>query len=407
MLLLCVNRVMPKRIVSGRRKRAGKGSKGIRVGDITTIIGKGQYGCVVRPSLKCRSKSPSSQRSVTKLQRIDSSLEETKSLRAINKSHVDENEEYFIHKAQPCEYSELDQSELQAVTAECFPDGSLRPDNLMALTYLYGGDELDNWIRMHHDNLASVKPNDVLLAFANLFTGLHLLHSSDEHVYHLDVKPPNIVVSDELPMHMRLIDFGLTSTALDIFTREPSLFFLTVYVYWPPEIVLFLYCNRDVGPLVSRVEADDMFQKWEAEMTSGAYGRDIASISFGSADPIQDIEHLFQLDPAYIDDLKTAGRTMASAAMSPNPDDQTKIIHMIETVGNICDCHGALMSLLHAMSLFRQDEVPPGVLKQIAEWIGIRDRGSDVATFLKNYPSAHDFSIKIAQLANSHLRSKG
>ena len=113
------------------------------------------------------------------------------------------------------------------------------------LKYLNGGDSLNNLLNNPDINEDKIK--EYLEKFENIFKGILLLHN--EGIYHLDIKPQNIVYDGK---QMRLIDFG-GSIVIDVSNPKISLLkslnLISTYgsftaLYCPPEMVFF-GCNID------------------------------------------------------------------------------------------------------------------------------------------------------------------
>ena len=178
-------------------------------------IGYGRDGCVYQPGF-CRNKS-SSRRYISKvmIKGIHKAEKEMDKYRRLNLSKLDPKMEYFISEPELCELDATDSRGFEAARRD--QDCKLIRPPYVALNYINGGTDLHVILGGIRDSYDSRNPlplnkwNDYFFALKNIFVGLQLLHENG--IYHMDVKPDNIVYDEtEDPPQFKLIDFGLSCT---------------------------------------------------------------------------------------------------------------------------------------------------------------------------------------------------
>lgn len=105
-----------------------------------------------------------------------------------------------------------------------------------------GGDTLSKYITKN--KLSYI---DVTNLFIHSIYGLLLLHSLK--IYHMDIKPANLVVKDNI---IRYIDFGIS-----IFDKYKYDNYKVAYIYWPPEYNL--KNTKDYKAVIENYKTDENF----------------------------------------------------------------------------------------------------------------------------------------------------
>jgi len=186
----------------------------------TVEIGYGGDGCVYKPGFCKTSKRNYVSKVMYKERNIAKELEKYAEL---NLSSLDPKMEYFIYDPELCELSDEDMRKLKrAITnPEC---KYINPR--YALNYVDGGQDLH--VILSDIDLPLTAWNDYLYAFKNIFDGIKLLHENG--IYHMDIKPDNIVFDKETAQ-FKLIDFGLSRTLANP-PKKP----VGSFNYIPPEM---------------------------------------------------------------------------------------------------------------------------------------------------------------------------
>lgn len=198
-----------------RRKTERKGG---------ALIGKGTYGCVYRPAMRCNGNRTRRKNTITKYMTRQNAYEEyTK--RYILKE-VDPFQQFFVYPDELCR-----------------PARNLAPANHLALKSCKLADQPTHFLQLPDagTNLLEFQcPPEDRRAFLNsllgLCEGLHRLHAYQ--TVHMDIKPPNIVtrrIEDEYTT--RYIDMGLMFGIRDFDTlpTEQKRLFGQPYLFWPFE----------------------------------------------------------------------------------------------------------------------------------------------------------------------------
>lgn len=189
------------------------------------LIGKGTYGCVYRPALRCNSNTRRRNNTITKFMTKEDAYEEYKK-RYILKS-LDPDQRYYLYPQDFCRPASNLDSTNQANLASC--KLGTRPTHFLQLTD--GGISLLGFECPTADRPAFVR------SLLGLCEGLQLLHSHD--IVHMDIKPPNIVTRQSAngSYLTRFIDMGFLfeiSQYRRLSSEERSIFGQD-YLFWPYE----------------------------------------------------------------------------------------------------------------------------------------------------------------------------
>jgi hypothetical protein len=178
------------------------------------VIASGGFGCVFKPSLKCKGKTREKSK-ITKLMTKKHTLAEYNEIKKYSKilKKVPKYKDYYlIDNVTLCQPAKLSDADLSHYTTKC---SALQKDNftktninknsakLMALNMPDGGEDLGDYI----DTVKYSKMSDL----NNLLIDL-LVHGivpmNKLGVFHSDIKDSNILMKDKV----RLIDWGLSTT---------------------------------------------------------------------------------------------------------------------------------------------------------------------------------------------------
>jgi serine/threonine protein kinase len=199
----------------------------------------GLDGCVYKPAFTCKEgrKYPL-KNYISKLMRKGEAKmqEEIENYRKLRLTELDPDMEYFISNPEACSLTDEDIDNFHKAKKDC--NNVATP--LKAVNYIDGGKDMyslfENIININ-DNGGYVSLNDIdkyFDAFDNIIKGVALLNENG--VYHLDIKPENIVFMEtpETYPNFKLIDFGLSRHA----SNPPKHTFGTP-PYIPPEMYMF------------------------------------------------------------------------------------------------------------------------------------------------------------------------
>lgn len=179
------------------------------------LIGQGTYGCVYKEPVVCESGEQYSG-----IGKIGIGQEDELHALEIAK-RLDPTGEYHIPLTAVCN--------VKYPNDECTSDMLLHTNKKTAqqMVFPFGGVSLTK----------ATHTKELVYNMINLFRGLATFNS--HRFYHLDIKPENIMVDKSVP---RLIDFGLSTLASE--AHRPNVLYQTIYVFWPPELVLLRYSGN-------------------------------------------------------------------------------------------------------------------------------------------------------------------
>jgi serine/threonine protein kinase len=189
------------------------------------VIDSGGYGCVFKPSLKCKNKTRRSKGSISKLMLKKYAKEEYELISTIKKilEKIPNYERYFLLKNIALCTPDLDSITKQDMTnfhtkcaktftyTEDLPTGTVKTDpdeikninntdELLLLTMPFGGITLKKYLGEYPTSLKFIN-----LHLYDLF--IHgIVPMNRLKVYHLDIKQSNVLIKDRI----RLIDWGIS-----------------------------------------------------------------------------------------------------------------------------------------------------------------------------------------------------
>ena len=181
------------------------------------VIGSGGFGCVFKPSLKCKGQKRSRNKDPKKISKLMTkrhTKEEFKEIEKFKKilSKIPNYDKYYLlNDIKICIPEKLSEKDLHNFASKC---SALQKDNitkltinkkinkLMALNMPDGGIDLGDYIdTVKYENMEHL--NNMMIDF--LINGI--IPMNKHGVYHSDVKDSNILFK----VHVRLIDWGLST----------------------------------------------------------------------------------------------------------------------------------------------------------------------------------------------------
>jgi serine/threonine protein kinase len=174
------------------------------------VIGEGSYGCIHKPSLKCKKKNVNY---VNKISKVAFTGDATKELKEYEKmSNIDKNNKYYLGKPIQCEFDETLQSNVISLN-KCSNEQFILPEKIKQLSLIIMNDggmdvskftnELD---KVNVTNRTTEIVELFLIEFHRIFMGLKIM--IEHNIIHHDLKPQNIIY-DVDKNRINLIDFGL------------------------------------------------------------------------------------------------------------------------------------------------------------------------------------------------------
>lgn len=231
-------------------------------------IGQGTYGCVYKSPIPCAEdwEGAGKPNIVSKWMRKQAAEEEVAEHRKFKLHEIEGSDKWSISKPHMCTPNKkvLKHVPPCSVMSDGVDD-SQHVDDSKLLMYADGGISLS-------ETLGTTSLKDVLVGLKNVFLGISVMNKRG--IYHLDLKPANIVVKDGM---YRIIDFGL-SQELKTHPELPELYTQTYYI-WPPELTFlaeFILGNIDL-------EADDEIDSMIGYIASD-YNADFWVVRYHHAD---------------------------------------------------------------------------------------------------------------------------
>lgn len=200
------------------------------------ILGEGTYGCVIKPSLKCKSKKNIDYNGrVSKVMRKKDASDE---MNEMNKfKHLKDLEKYSIRTPIKCDPEINDES--KKIISKCENERVKRvyrndPSKLSQLLIDDGGMDLYNFTENIYPKLSLHDQKIFFTSILELFKGLKFF--SDNDIIHQDIKSLNIVYNVSTGK-IRYIDFGLVISKNEFIqqSKDSSYSFAQSWSYYPPE----------------------------------------------------------------------------------------------------------------------------------------------------------------------------
>jgi len=173
------------------------------------VIGQGSYGCVHKPSLKCKNETGINY--VNKVSKILSKSDAKKEIGEYSKvSKADKKNKFYLGKPTDCEVDEV-QSNINAIKRCTISDRAIHRLSQYQLILMEDGgenivtytDKMRNWSR---SEMSTEHCEKFALEALRLFAGLKTF--LDNGLVHFDLKPQNIVYN-ATTNRLNFIDFGL------------------------------------------------------------------------------------------------------------------------------------------------------------------------------------------------------
>ena len=200
------------------------------------VVGEGTYGCVLKPSLKCRDDEHINYlNKVSKVMKKSDAKKEVKEYNQIKK--IQNLNKYAISTPTYCE-PDIDETFISNVT-NCTTDKvketfENNPSNLGMLLIEDGGIDLHTFITKVFGTIQLDGKKQFLKSLINLFDGLIFFREND--IIHRDIKLENVVYNVHTGK-IKYIDFGLMTSKTKLIkncqTNKEAR--AISHSYWPPE----------------------------------------------------------------------------------------------------------------------------------------------------------------------------
>jgi serine/threonine protein kinase len=247
----------------------------IKKSDVIKVIGEGSYGCVHRPSLKCKNKSLkiNYKKKISKLLMKEDAVKESDEYDIIAK--YDKQNKYFLGKPIQCDVN-ITPANIAAIH-DC-EDGDEFIDNIQDTKLLimnYGGENLEAIAREFNKMKKTEKNVDLAKKFLveakNILSAVNFLHK--HKIIHHDLKPQNIVYYKKTNK-INLIDFGFTTYKENVINMSKKSNNKLSKCHWSYPLEINFY-NHDKYM---------SFSKYSKEEKSGYYKNIISNINIKEND---------------------------------------------------------------------------------------------------------------------------
>jgi len=172
------------------------------------VIGEGTYGCIHKPSLKCKNKNIKYNKKISKIllkKNAEKEMNEYNLLKNIDKKH-----NYYLGNPIVCEPAENEYNFKSIEKCEKFNESinDINDNNLIIMND--GGINLETFADKMHDRTNSEETTQKMelfwIEFHRILMGIQLFFKNG--ILHCDMKPQNIVLN-ESKNRVNIIDFGL------------------------------------------------------------------------------------------------------------------------------------------------------------------------------------------------------
>lgn len=212
------------------------------------VIGEGTYGCVHKPSLKCKNKPKiNNSNIVSKLMTDAYASEELNEFKVIKKA--DKKENFHLGKPKSCKVENNIDNHLAIRNCSGFNPDLI--DNYSLLLLKDGGDDL----RKFSKQIKELSSNDAntrmvehfWLEVSRILFGIKTLHDN-ENIHH-DLKHQNIVYNKD-KKRINFIDFGLMTTKSKIIKDAKNSNYDFAINHWSFPIEMKLYNKRTFNEVI-------------------------------------------------------------------------------------------------------------------------------------------------------------
>jgi len=176
---------------------------------MATKIGEGSYGCVHKPSLRCKNKKVDYTNKVSKIMKKKHSRAEMQEYAKIQE--VDKSKQFYLGKPILCVPDDDDSAKQAINMCEKFKSNSIKDYNLLIMND--GGNNLEDYAnKMQYlyntpENIEKIEK--FWIEAQRILLGLTIFN--DNGIVHHDLKPQNIVYNEDTN-RTNFIDFGLMTT---------------------------------------------------------------------------------------------------------------------------------------------------------------------------------------------------
>jgi len=215
------------------------------------VIGQGSYGCVHKPSLKCKDETGITY--VNKVSKILSKPDAKKEIAEYSKvSRADKKNQFYLGKPEDCEVDES-QFNVNAIRKCTIGDRAAQNLSKYQLILMENGgenivtytDKMRTWSR---SEMSTENCEKFAIEALRLFAGLKVF--LDKGLVHFDLKPQNLVYNEETN-RLNFIDFGMMQSKKPLINQSKKSNCTSAFFHWsyPWEL---RYVNKNWYDAVTR-----------------------------------------------------------------------------------------------------------------------------------------------------------
>lgn len=214
-------------------------------------IGQGTFGCVFKPSIKCKDETINYDDKISKLMIDGDADDEMEKYIEINK--IDKQNKYHLP---PRTCVPDDSEEIKNYVLECKDGKNIveKYNDYKLIVMKYGGPDLTHFFKEPMENTPKNKDriNNFWINAVDLFKAVILF--LENGLVHHDLKPDNIVYDESIDS-LKIIDFGLLQFKTKIIKKsnESRYTYSNFHFNYPPESILY---NKKVFETIHPLKDD-------------------------------------------------------------------------------------------------------------------------------------------------------
>jgi serine/threonine protein kinase len=276
----------------------------------TKYINNGEYGCVFKPAIQCKSEYKKIDNNI--VSKVFKTVKSMKTEHDINTNlaNLDPEGKFTIREHGECKINTSDIPKTQFDKCTNFEDKQRSREEQPQLLYDYGGYDLLTASKMYSFE-------DIFTGMQSVFEGLEELEK--KNFSHLDIKPMNMVYNPE-NKKVSLIDFGLSRNSDKIYDIDNINMLNYTYYYYPPEFRAYVnhLLKEDSNITINYM----LLYKDKTIMT-------ILKFFYPLPTLIQELEKT--ANNTYIKNLQQSLQKLAEITQMKNKDDITNIVALVKT----------------------------------------------------------------------------
>lgn len=197
------------------------------------VIGQGSFGCVHKPSLKCKDETGISY--VNKVSKILSKTDAKKEVAEYSKvSKADKKNQFYLGKPEDCEVDETKASNINAIQKCNIGDRAIQKLSRYQLILMENGgenivtytDKMRTWSK---SEMSTEHCEKFAIEALRLFAGLKVF--LDKGLVHFDLKPQNLVYN-AATNRLNFIDFGMMKSKKPLISQSKYSKCTSAFFHW-------------------------------------------------------------------------------------------------------------------------------------------------------------------------------